>query len=240
MMEENEKVVDTEIDLRVLLGILRKNLVIIIIVSLLFAGASYAYTRFFVPKQYEANATLIVNNKSKQNETINTTELTAAQNLAEVYSIIIKSDTVLQPVINDLGLKMSYEQLSKRINVSSVNSTQVINVSLRDVNAQHAKQIIEKIVEIAPDVIKNTVEAGSVKVISDAKVSNNGRPVGPNSTRNGIIGGVIGLVLIVAVVFIKELMTNTFKTEEDVLNTLGIPLLGVIPLVDTKEFNKNV
>ena len=226
---------ETEIDLRVIFAVIKKNIIPIILVTVIFGVTAFLGSKFLIAKKYQASATLIVNNKSNNSTTINQAEITAAQNLADVYAIIIKSDTVLQQVIDDLKLNMTYEQLSKEISVSAVNSTQVIEISMQHTDAQFAKKIIADIVKIAPPIIADKVEAGSVKVISDA---NNGNPVSPNSLKNAIIGAVIGLVITLAVIIIKELFNNTFKSEDDIVNTLNIPLLGVIPNVDVKEFNK--
>ena len=208
MDEMNNSRAEKEIDLRVLWGIIRKNLIPIILVTVLFAGAFYTYSKFFIKKQYEA--------------------------------VLIKSDAILGPVIENLDLNTTAESLQKSINVTSMNSTQVIRITMRSTNASYAKEVIAEIVKVAPPIIKDTVEAGSVKVVSDATISNNGAAVSPDSRRNGIIGALVGLVLILAFVFIREFTNNTFKTEDDVLNSLGIPLLGIIPSVDTKDFNKNV
>ncbi len=242
MDEMNNSRAEKEIDLRVLWGIIRKNLIPIILVTVLFAGAFYTYSKFFIKKQYEANAILIVNNVNTNDSKTyaTTTELNAAQSLADVYAVLIKSDAILGPVIENLDLNTTAESLQKSINVTSMNSTQVIRITMRSTNASYAKEVIAEIVKVAPPIIKDTVEAGSVKVVSDATISNNGAAVSPDSRRNGIIGALVGLVLILAFVFIREFTNNTFKTEDDVLNSLGIPLLGIIPSVDTKDFNKNV
>lgn len=248
-MEENsEKLQETEIDLRVVFDVLRKNIIPLILVTVIFGAGFFTYSKLFITKQYSASAILIVNNKNKDNTVINNAEITAAQNLADVYAIIIKSDAVLQPVLKDEKLRneyskhsnMTYEKLRSAISVSNVNSTQVISITMTDTDASYAKDVVACIVDKAPEIIKDKVEAGSVNEISEAKIDNNGKPVSPNSTRNAIIGALIGFVLTLAVVFIRELTNNTFKSEEDIVNTLNIPLLGIIPAVDTKEFNKNV
>ena len=239
-MEEKESVRESEIDLRAILQLLRRNLALLIVVTLVFGAGAYLFSSFFMTKKYEANATIIVNNLSDGQTTVNSGEITAAQNLADLYAIIIKSDTVLQEVINRKMLNMTYEELRSAINVSSINSTQVITVSIVHENAETAKKIIESVVEVAPPIIKDRVEAGSVEVISEPSITNNGNPVSPNSRRNALLGAAVGLILTLAFVFIKELTNNTFKTEEDITEELKIPVLGLIPAVDTKEFNKNV
>lgn len=238
-MEENkENIKETEIDFRMFFGILKKNIIPIILVTVIFGVAAFFGSKFLIAKQYQASAMLIVNNKANDSNTINTYEITAAQDLADVYAIIIKSDTVLQQVIDNLNLNMTYEQLSNAISVSTVNSTQVIEISINHTNAEFAKKIIADVVKIAPPIIADKVEAGSVKIISEAKIANNGNPVSPDLTKNALFGAVIGLILILAVLFIQELFNNTFKSESDVVNTLKIPLIGVIPEVNAKEFNK--
>ena len=238
-MEENiEKRSEKEIDLGVILRVLKRNLILIIVVTLLFGAGFYVYSRFIITKQYSASATLIVNNKSTDKTTYSTTELTAAQDLAEVYAIIIKSDTVLQKVIDNLNLNMTYLQLNKCVSVSSVNKTQVFRITMTYPNIDFAEKVMEEIVNVAPPIIADMVEAGSVKVISEASIDNNGNPVSPNSRRNAIIGALIGLALSLAFVFVKELVNNKFKTEDDVINTLHVPLIGIIPEVDRKEFHK--
>ena len=235
---EQQQQMEKEIDLRVVWGILRKNLVLIIIITVIFGIGAYLYSAFFIEKQYSASAMLIVNNKANDKTTVNATEINAAQDLAEVYSIIIKSDTVLTKVIDQLQLNMTYEQLNSKISVSSVNSTQVVKITMTHPNADFAQKVVAKLIEVAPPILADKVEAGSVKVISASTISNSGKPVSPNLRRNALIGALAGMVLVLLIIFLKEMLNNTFKTEDDILNTLNVPLIGIIPEVDGKEFNK--
>ena len=134
---------------------------------------------------------------------------------------------------------MSYETLNSRIDVSAVNSTQVVRITMTHTNAEFAQKVVAEIVEVAPPIIADKVEAGSVKVISASKISNGGKPVSPNLRRNALIGAAAGLVLVLLLVFLRELTNNTFKTEDDILSTLNVPLIGIIPEVDGKEFNQS-
>jgi len=232
---------EKEIDLRVLFDILRKNLILMIVVSIVFGGAFYAYSKFFITKQYEATAMLIVNNFDEKKSTLTNTEITAAQGLADLYSVIIKSDRVMNLVIENLSLSTTPDALKKNITVSTVNSTQVISIAMRHPNTSYAKDVVAEIIKVTPEIIKKTVDAGSVRVLGDEPViSNNGAPVSPNSLRNGIIGALVGFLLVLAIAFIREFTNTTFKTEEDISRLLNIPLLGLIPSVDAKDFNKTV
>ncbi len=239
MEEKMEQQSEKELDLRIVFGVLRKNLILIIIVTVLFGIGSYLYSSFFIAKQYAASAMIIVNNKSSDKTAVNTTEITAAQDLAEVYSIMIKSDTVLQKVIDNLELNMTYEQLNSRISVSSVNSTQILQITMTHTNADFAYKVLDELVKVAPSIVGDMAEAGSVNVVSNAKISNSGRPVSPSLRRNAVLGAGVGLVLVLLLIFLKEMFNNTFKTEDDILNTLNVPLIGIVPEVDGKEFNQS-
>ncbi len=247
MEENNGGVKQSEIDLRVVLEIIRKNIIPIILVTVLFGAAFYVYSRYFVTKQYQASAMLIVNNNSSTT-VVNNTEITAAQSLADLYAILIKSDTVLNPVLEDENLKeqypmhnsMTYEKLRDSLSVSSVDSTQIISVSMKSTDMFYARDVLASLIKTAPDGIMEMVEAGTVSSFTDSKIDNNGKPVSPNSRRIAIIGALLGFVIALAIAFLRELTNNTFKTEDDIAKSLGIPLLGMIPAVDTKEFNKNV
>ena len=235
---ENAKSKEFTIDLSVFFKILQKNILPILVVTVLCAGIGFGYTKLFMDNRYKANARIIVNNKVSDSNSINTSEITAAQQLAEVYSIIIKSDTILETVIENLGLSSTYDSLKNAITVSSVNSTQIIEISMTSTNPSYAKKIIAEIIKVAPDVIRDTIDAGSVKIVSEAKVANNGNPIGPSATTNALSSAVVGLVAILIIVFFKELMNKKFKSEDDVTNTLNLPLIGVIPVVEGKEFSK--
>lgn len=237
----NEKLRDSDgdvIDLTVLFHTLRKYIVLLIVAAVVCGVGAYFYTEYFIPEQYKASATVIVNNRASDSQYIYPSEISSSQDLAELYSIIIKSDTVLEQVIDDLDLNLSYEQLRNSVTVQTVSSTQVVEISMVGSDPEYIKKIVAKFVEYSKPMILEKVEAGSVKDLNEAAVSNNGNPISPNKSKNAMMGGIAGFVIVAAIVLLKELLNTKIKSENDVTNTLNVPLLGVIPAVDRKEFNK--
>ena len=239
-MEKREETKEMEIDLSFIFRILRKNVIPLVLSAIVFGVCAYVGTTQFIPKQYKASAQLIVNNnRSDTSErSVNNSELTAAQSLANTYSVIIKSNSVLQPVIDKMQLNMTYEALANSITVAPVNETQVIEISMKSTDPSFAKKVIANVVIVAQPKIKDVVEAGSVKVVDDSRIANNGRPIGPNAKKNALLGAMGGLAFMLVIVFLKELFNKKFKTESDITNTLGLPMMGVIPYVDGKDFSK--
>lgn len=73
--------------------------------------------------------------------------------------------------------------------------------------------------------------------LSDVTITELARPdlyhVAPNSLTNIIFGILFGLVLAIVAVFVAESFDDRFRTEDDVREKLGLPLLATIPLIDS-------
>ena len=224
-MEENQ---DYEtIDLLELLGALRQHILALLLTTVLAAVAGFLVSSFVLTPQYQASALMIVNTRQDTSANVTSDQLTSASRLVSTYSIIVKSDTVLNQVIANLGLNMTYETLASKVEVSAVDETQVMEITVTDPNPDGARQVCEQITQVAPDAILTAVEAGSVKVISAASVDPD--PVSPNIPRNTAIAGVLGLVVCVGILFLRVLLDNKINTEDDVTKHLGLTVIGVIP-----------
>lgn len=215
------------IDLLEVLAVVRQHILIIVLVTVIAAAAGFGVSRFAMVPQYEASALMIVNTRQDVTSNVTSDQITSATKLVSTYSIIIKSDTVLQQVINNLGLSLTYGQLKNRVSVSAVDDTQVMQITVRSDNPEWARQVCEQITMISPDVILESVEAGSVKLISQAAVTPN--PVSPNVNKNTAMAGLLGLVASIGIIVLRELLDNKIKTEEDVRKYLDLPVVGVIP-----------
>lgn len=93
-----------------------------------------------------------------------------------------------------------------------MDDTQVMKVTVKSDNPEWARQVCEQITVISPDVILESVEAGSVKVISNAAI--NPAPVSPNVGRNTMLA---------------VLLDNKIHTEDDIAKYLDLAVVGVIP-----------
>ena len=181
----------------------------------------------------------MVNNRNIQNDGqdgVSQADIAASSQLVSTYSVILKSHNVLEKVISDCRLNMSYEQLSDMVNVEAVENTQVMRITVTDTDPNEGLKIVTDIVKLAPDAIINSVDAGSVTTTDQPWTT--GKPVSPNVRRNTIIGAMLGLLLSAAVVVIRELTNDKFKTVEDVRNVLDLNVLGVIPNEDSSTIRK--
>ena len=120
--------------------------------------------------------------------------------------------------------------MSDRITVQAIDSTQVMEVAVEYPDPQVAYQIVEKLVEIAPPVIVDAVEAGSCKVVSQVTVGD--EPVSPSLKKNTVLAALIGMVLSMGIIALKVIFRNYILDDDDVAKYLGLPVLAVIPEIE--------
>ena len=220
--EENEV-----IDLVEILYAIRQHLLEVILATVVAAIIGFAASKFLMTPQYSSSAMMIVNTRQDVTSNVTSDQINSATKLVATYSIIIKSDTVLQQVIDNLGLGMTYSELNSRVSVQAVDDTQVMKITVNSTSPEWAQTVCDEILAVSPDIIKEAVEAGSVKVISKASLNPN--PVSPNVKKNTALGAMVGLVLALGVIVLQVILDNKINTEKDVTKYLDMTVLGVIP-----------
>lgn len=230
-MDRNEIMdYEEEIDLRELFGNLLEHWLLIVAATLIAAVVGLAGTKLFITPQYRASVNLIVNSRQETTGNLTNDNINSAKNLVSTYAIIMKSNIILDEVIDNLNLDMTYNELSKKVTVEAVNSTQVMQLAVTDPDPEQAVEIVEEISEIAPAVLVDALEAGSCKVISKVAASNG--PVSPSTGRNTVLAAMVGMVLAVGFVVLKSLLQNYIEDDADVQKYLELPVLGVIPEIE--------
>ena len=220
-----------EINLLQLVKKLLENAKYVVLVTVIFGILGYVGSMALTIPTYQASARMIVNSRKDQTSNITNDQLNSARNLVETYAVILRGRDVLGQVIKELELQESYEQLLSAITVKSVNETPVMQITVEHVNRDTALQIAAKILEIAPAILVETTEAGSVKAVEQAYASTDPMPTGV--MKKTVLMAFVGFAIACLVIFVLMLLDNTYKTEEDVQRNLGLPVLGVIPEVDS-------
>jgi capsular polysaccharide biosynthesis protein len=226
---KEEKMEET-IDLREYFTIIKKRFWIIAIITIVAAAVSGAISFFVLSPVYEAKTTLIVstdNTNPEQQTMVTGDQLNVTQKLAITYGEIIKSRTVLEPVIKELKLDTTYEELSNVVIVSPVKDTQIMSISVQDINANKAQDIANSIPNVFTKEVKRITKANNVEVIDEAVEPIN--PIKPNKVMNVAIAAVLGVMIGLFVVFVLEYMDKKIKTPQDIEKHLGLTILGVVP-----------
>lgn len=185
------------------LQIIKRRSWIIFLITFIAIFVSVGVSFFGVNPVYEANTTLLVDiNKKTGSEMITTEQLSVSEKLAVTYGEIIKSKSVLNEVEDSLDLKCGYEELSDKVNVSSINKTQIISVSVQDTNPKRATDIANAIPTAFQQEVKRITQANDVKVIDKAVVPN--QPIKPNKATIIAISAILGIMISLFIIFLLE------------------------------------
>ena len=218
---------EKSISIQELFVLLKRYLFAIVIAGIVGGIGMFCTCRFLIAPTYEASAKMIVNSRVEQTGNMTNDQITSAQKLVDTYAIIIRSQPVLEPVIETLKLSMDVEELAEEVTDTSVNDTQVMQIAVRSRDALQALHIVEEIVKICPPMIIEAVEAGSVKTIEPAHLQN--EPVAPHTNLFTLLAAFLCMFAVVAYAIARHLFDNTYKSEADLRNDLQLPVLGVIP-----------
>ena len=203
----------------------------------------WGISTLLLPAMYTSSTSLYIYSSSErqqeENLDITSSELTASQQLADTCGVIIQSNSVLGKVIDQLGLSISEEELRDRIEVATVNETEVISVSVSDTNPEQAQNIANTIADVLPDEFERVVKAGGVEVVDYAEQPD--KPSSPNILLNTFAGVLAGFFISCGVVFLIEFFDTRVRDEEGLSEYFDyeIPVLGVIPTLGENEENKN-
>ena len=220
----------TEIDLKQLILALLHKAWLIVLCALLVGGLAYFYTANFITPMYRASVSIYVNNTSPSlgnSEYISGSDLATAQRLVNTYVNIIRSNTVLEKVVEQSGLDITAEQIRNMMTAESVEDTEIFEIHISSANPELAAQVANAIAQVAPEEISNFLEGSSTKIIDYAQVPQ--YRYSPSFRRNTFLGCCAGGALAAVLVVMRTILDVRIKGEEDLERLFDLPVLGAIP-----------
>ena len=143
-MDSSTNYTEDFIDLRQYARILWRWMWLIILCAVLAGAAAFFVSRAMTPV-YQATTTLLIN-QAPDSRSSDYTDLLTSERLASTYSEMLTQRPVLSAVIASLELDMRVESLQGAVDVSPMQSTQLITLSVEDENPYTAAQIANAIV----------------------------------------------------------------------------------------------
>ncbi|MGT2932816.1 Wzz/FepE/Etk N-terminal domain-containing protein [Streptococcus catagoni] len=215
-----------EIDVLSLLKKLWSKKFLILFMALFFGTIALLASVFLIKPSYTASTRIYVINR-QQSDNLTALDLQAGGYLVNDYKEIITSRDVMKDVIANDGLTSTPEELSKMINVTIPADTRVISIAVTNHDPQQAKRLANAIREVASEKIKSVTKVEDVTPLEKAQVPT--KPSSPNIQRNTLIGILLGALLTIILIIVKEVLDDRVKRPEDVEEILGMTLLGIVP-----------
>lgn len=236
-MEQNQQRNDEiEIDLREVVAVLWKRAPVILLTGLVLALLALVGTKLFITPEYQSTTRMYVLAK-QNNDTLTNSDLQTSTLLTNDYAELIKSRTVTEAVIAEMGLDLTHEELLSKVEVTVPSDTRILTISVTDPDPYMARDLANAIRDTASEHIQTVMDVEAVNVADEANIPDT--PISPSTMKNGLIAGVLGCILAMAVILVQYLTNDTIKTSEDVERYLQLSTLGMIPLdEDEKKSSK--
>lgn len=232
---------EEEIDLREIFDIFWCKKLWIIIAGVLGIILGAVFTDWFIVPEYGSSVTLVLTKSTEGNnittEGITQSDVTLNQKLISTYREIIKSKDLLNRVIADLNLDMSYDELFKMIKVESVTNTDIMKVTVTTENADLSANIVNQLTKVFEDELMIIYGIKNTYILGDGEVEE--EPVNVNLIKNVVIFAMVAVILVMMVIFMMYFFDTSIKNKADAERFLGIPVLAVIPLSDEGEVKKD-
>ena len=155
-METNQQNQDEiEIDLLELLRVLCSKIGYVILAALALGLLMVLVSKVLMKPQYESTTKMYVLSKQDSSNTVTSGDLQASSLLTKDYAELIQSRQVVETVIAQLNLDLTYEQFLNKLTVTTQNDTRILSITVKDEDPYMASQIADAIRVAAADHIQN-------------------------------------------------------------------------------------
>lgn len=228
--QKNE--IEIEIDLAQMIRIIMGKAIIIILVGIMAGVSTLLITKFCISPVYQSSTKLYVINRANDGATT-LMDLQSSSQLTKDYKILVTSRPVLEQVIKQLKLEVSYKELSEQITVNTPTDTRVLEIIVDSTDPYRAKEIADLVADISATSICDVMQIEKVNIIEEGNLPT--EAISPNPIKNAIIGLLVGMVSTCGFVIVKSLLDDTIKNSDDVEKYLGISTLAMIPLCEEMD-----
>ncbi len=194
---------------------------------------------------YEARTQLFIATHTGEDTTQLSQGQTFSQARVQSYAAIVPTRQVAGPVVRELKLRTTPEELTSRITAEAPLNTVLINITVRDTDPERAANVANAVAasfsavverletprqdqaaareQDAPDPVSPVSLGVTQYAVAPAD------PVSPRPLLNLAGGAFAGLLLAAGLVVLRETLDTTLKTSQALSELTGLPGLGAIP-----------
>lgn len=217
---------ELEVSLKEIFFELKQNWVMMAVSSLLLAVIVFCYTSVFVTPKYQSTSELYV--LSKSTSITSFADIQIGTYMTKDYVEVVSDRPILDMVIENLNLNITYKQLKGMISVTNPTSTRIIRITVTDSDPERAKKIADEMANVSSAFIAEKMDQPSPSILHYSY--SDGGIVSPNISKNTFLGAAVGFSLTMIFVILRYLLSDTIMSVDDVERKLGLSALGTIPM----------
>lgn len=229
--------------------IIRKHIATAAICFAVIVGVAGAYA-FLAAPQYSATAQVIATYNAAQDGG-NSDDITQqnaggtyVSNQIKSYPTLATTETVLKPVISQLGLDVSVKDLSNQLTVSNPSNTAFVNITATAGDAKQSATIANAVADSLRTIVEHDLyakgAAAPIKLTVIQRAATPQEPSAPNKKLCIAAGVVLGLFVGIIAALLKDLLRTKVEESSDVRGIVHASALGSIPKNEALEGTRPV
>ena len=212
---------------------------VVLIFAIIGSLVAYTVSTAFMTPMYRSIAKVYVSGSERQEGTnLNINDVNLSTRLVTTYIEILCGNEFLTEVAEDYNKKygsgkssMNAVAIKSNITMDSANDTEILEIEYKADSSEKANRVLSILLDKAQGEITRVMNGCKVSIVDNATIPLN--PFSPNIRQNTFIGLVLGILLGVAVVLIRELLDTRINDDDDIKTRYKLPVLGIIPNIDT-------
>lgn len=201
---------------------------IMMLAAFVAMGGMFSVIRLTFVPEYESTATLyILKQEERENDMNSSEDFSLALKVVNDCDYLLKSHSVLDEVIDELGLTIPYEDLNESVSTSNPEDTRILEVTVISDSPQEAKRIVDSVCTVGAEKIEEAMGFKQVNLYELGTLNTD--PCNVTSLVSYLLVGIIAAILVYTIFLIAFLVDDRIHTEEDIKRYLGLSILGDIP-----------
>ena len=225
MERENTVIYESTSNNIPVLKVLYKNIVLLIMVTVLCTLLGLGYSLAYVKPTYTASRSVMLRTEMESANLANNFEL--ADIFLSTVSEVVKSPTVIKEA-NDAYLTEGESITASAIGIKQKEESIIFKITYTDRTPELAIEKLDVLFETFANsqILQDTVPAKEAELIPTQRNSTYTSNVG--HTKYAILGGVIGLVITAVAVLVVYVLDNTVRDKTEFEELTGVSVIAYI------------
>lgn len=200
-----------------------KNIWIVVIITIGITILGAIYTFAIAKEKYSASSNIVV--AITTDEAGESLDYSNSARLIYTIADLVKQDVILDDIAKEYNKDII--RLAKNVSVQSNSNSFLLTITVVDESKDEVVKIVNSIVyKLIDEVDTNPALAFAKGTITPTSLAKEGVYDSPNKILYLLVSVVLGVVVSLVVVLIKELTSNKYKSKKDVENSLEEKIIG--------------
>lgn len=216
-----------ELNVRELIFAILKKWWLIVILTLITAGASYWYNSSTMVPVYKASATLFIGKDPSATANISINDLYLGQQLVNDYREILRSRQVSEVVQSNIEYEIPLYMLRGNMDAFLVEDSRIMYITFSSTAPEVSMVVANEFADVLAVKADEIVGVKNISVIDYAILPT--RPISQSFTLDVLFAAVLGGAIAVVIGILLFVFDTTIKKDTDMEALVGLPVIAEIP-----------